>query len=232
MGLKKRNVLLRTPEYFSTNITDCFNFSKSKLTEAVYLSAEGMVQKKSDRELDNMGKLPPWATTWPGGQLTGISRNGRYSSNIGRYERVFGERFVDNSTSSVIFNKMRQQVALEAAQKACGEEVAGTVKRPKSYVTIVATVDLSDSERLKDILKTAMKAIGVAGSSRAQMMKREMDVDFYVERVIQSGFKKNVGAPLHNSALEPSSDELKTLKDYFVGERERVEKLARRPISW
>ena len=97
MGLKKRNVLLRTPEYFSTNITDCFNFSKSKLTEAVYLSAEGMVQKKSDRELDNMGKLPPWATTWPGGQLTGISRNGRYSSNIGRYERVFGERFVDNS---------------------------------------------------------------------------------------------------------------------------------------
>jgi hypothetical protein len=37
--------------------------------------------------------LPPWAMTWPSGQLSTFGRNGRYTTNINRYEEVFQKVF-------------------------------------------------------------------------------------------------------------------------------------------
>jgi len=34
--------------------------------------------------------MPAWALTWPGGQLSGIGRNGRFRQNIQRYENALG----------------------------------------------------------------------------------------------------------------------------------------------
>jgi hypothetical protein len=54
--------------------------------------------------------LPPWALTWPGGQLSGIGRNGRFSTNIQRYERVFHQFFggeKENNGLLTSFSKLK-----------------------------------------------------------------------------------------------------------------------------
>ena len=51
MGLTKPNTALRTKEYFSKSIGRALEFSKSPLTEAAYLSAEGVVEGRSPEEV-------------------------------------------------------------------------------------------------------------------------------------------------------------------------------------
>jgi hypothetical protein len=94
MGLTKWNTKLRGPDYPPKSLKDALRFSQSTPVQNSYWRAEQLVQTlKKDQNF----KLPPWAMTWPCGQLSVIGRNSKFVENIERYERIFGERFDSNN---------------------------------------------------------------------------------------------------------------------------------------
>lgn len=87
MKLNKWNAILRGPLYPPRSVEDAINYSQSDHVANMYQRAESLIIKtvESRRSLH----LPPWAVTWPGGQLSAIGRSSCFVSNVCRYERVF-----------------------------------------------------------------------------------------------------------------------------------------------
>ena len=248
-------------------LSDALAFSNGPLTTAVYLSAEGTVKARdASGDLDKF-ELPPWSLTWPGGQLTGIGRSGKFSENILRYERVFTSKFVERASSETL-NRLRSavmQVSNEAHTQLCdlaltsswavgsspvllrhnprvakrhadpsfaraqevvcgGESSAGAPKR--RFVSIVNLEEMNDSGDLKALLKNVMRCVGTHYG-----VQSDIKVDMYVEWTLQGGrggVVRNKGGG--GGAFEVGVEETTKLKLFFLGERERVEKLARRPM--
>lgn len=98
MGLTEWNIDLRSSSYPPTSFQKSIDFSLSNETETSYKLAEQLFQHANDKQ-DNINDsttsyfLPPWAMTWPSGQLSTFGRNGRYATNINRYEKVFQKVF-------------------------------------------------------------------------------------------------------------------------------------------
>mmetsp|Transcript_35981 Transcript_35981/g.84000 ORF Transcript_35981/g.84000 Transcript_35981/m.84000 type:complete len:190 (-) Transcript_35981:88-657(-) len=59
----------------------------------MYCRAEILASRavSSPSSLFSILRMPAWALTWPGGQLSGIGRNSSFVKNIERYERVFNK---------------------------------------------------------------------------------------------------------------------------------------------
>ena len=96
MGLNDFNASLRTDQYPPRDINSALEYSLGSNVNDLYQNANELysselLQKLRKENIDL--RLPEWAMTWPGGQLTGIGRNAKYSENINRYERVFGSVF-------------------------------------------------------------------------------------------------------------------------------------------
>ena len=89
MGLTEWNTTLRGEQPMTVN--DALDRSMSDTMQELYDKAEGLFPLNSAATSDYV--LPPWAMTWPGGQLTGVGRNGAFWTNIQRYETVFEEVF-------------------------------------------------------------------------------------------------------------------------------------------
>jgi hypothetical protein len=216
-------------------VGDALEFSMSALTDAVYLSAEGIFRPLSLAATCRK-QVPPWALTWPGGQLTGIGRNGRFAENIGRYEAVFERGFKEEGES---VNVLRARAASEAAAKAAtfGERGArrgereggeGGGGRRTKYVDIVNLADLNDARELGELLKGVSKRLGLGRGTPEAALKRDMAIDFYAERAVARKVVRNAGA---GGGVEVTPAEVARLKMHFVGERERVERLAGRPMK-
>lgn len=92
MGLTQWNTELRSPAYPPMTISGALDFSMSETVEEAYRMTEDLFPRRGKVQ-DKAFVLPPWAMTWPGGQLSGIGRNGRFASNIMRFERAFDEAF-------------------------------------------------------------------------------------------------------------------------------------------
>lgn len=99
MGLSKWNTTTRTPCYAPKTISRALAFSSSSEVDRMYEKAEELFRNSDEVESFS---LPDWAMTWPGGQLSGIGRNGLFFSNIQRYERVFSEEFGDPSNKPTV----------------------------------------------------------------------------------------------------------------------------------
>ena len=98
MGLVDWNTEIRTKDYPPHTLYEAIAFSLSDEVETMYRRAEDL-----SNENHGVAKtLPDWALTWPGGQLSGIGRNGRFAANIGRYERVFSHVFGESKNASTI----------------------------------------------------------------------------------------------------------------------------------
>ena len=98
MGLVHWNTDIRTKDYPPRSLSEAIEFSFSDEVETMYRRAEDLFNGN-----DAVVKtLPGWALTWPGGQLSGIGRNGRFAANIGRYERVFSHVFGNSKYASTI----------------------------------------------------------------------------------------------------------------------------------
>jgi hypothetical protein len=95
MLLNKWNVELRGTNYPPKSLKDAIQFSESAHVEELY----GKAEQKVIADLKNRRtiRLPPWAMTWPGGQLSALGRNSRFAENIARYEKVF--QSFDNTAS-------------------------------------------------------------------------------------------------------------------------------------
>jgi len=96
MNLTEWNTDLRSLAYPPSTLHDAIEFSLSEETEKLYVSAEQLFLRINNCQINNSKShyyLPPWAMTWPRGQLSTFGRSGRYAKNIRRYERVFSEAF-------------------------------------------------------------------------------------------------------------------------------------------
>jgi hypothetical protein len=90
MGLTGWNTTLRGEQPRTVN--DALDRSTSDTMQDLYNQAEGLFPLHST-EIKPEYVLPPWAMTWPGGQLAGVGRNGAFWTNIQRYETVFDKVF-------------------------------------------------------------------------------------------------------------------------------------------
>lgn len=99
MGLREWRHDIRTGAYPPSTISSAVAFSTSAEVKEMHARAERLGAEAMSRgDTGGLLILPAWAMTWPGGQLSGIGRNGAFASNIRRYEQVFRNQFGDSST--------------------------------------------------------------------------------------------------------------------------------------
>jgi hypothetical protein len=96
MGLTEWNTNLRSTQYPPTTIASAIQYSMSDYVTQLYLNAEKLVSQTSHDDCKpnttrRIRRLPSWAITWPGGQLSVVGRSGNYARNIQRYNQVFLE---------------------------------------------------------------------------------------------------------------------------------------------
>lgn len=132
MGLTEWNITLRNQSSPPLTVNDAIDYSMSDNVKDLYCKAEGLFQ-----EVNTDFVLPPWAMTWPGGQLAGIGRNGAFSTNIQRYEKVFKQVFGQQESRSSF---------VPASSKL-------------SYVNVVPLEYLKDSMKLSLTLTSLMQQV-------------------------------------------------------------------------
>ena len=200
MGLTEWNTDLRSKEYPPKSIGDALIFSQSQFIRSAYADAEHLAkmlitqQQKGTNPYYRMRRLPNWAITWPGGQLSTIGRSGKYQGNINRYNNVFHSIF--------------------------GEKVEDSLKRtPRAgFVHIVPIEDQSRGLLLKAALRPIF-ADCMARSAHRYCFADLTAIDCAIEKVcMEDNFntsRRNSGRSLANMDLEPSSSDIEGLAKYF-----------------
>ena len=218
MGLTAWNADLRTKLYPPHTIGEALKFSTSEAIQRMYSNAEDLVKIKeggSSTFLDNSVlatrhhyRLPPWAMTWPGGQLSTIGRNGRFSSNISRFENVFAAVFPNS----------------------------GTKKKGLKYVFVVPLECMSAGLQLAEALSAIMERasdrcyVDCIQSKRKSIFNHSKQAFAAIEQAIRIQFqntikvRRNSGTKLSNSDMEPTSQDEILLSKYF---RDEIEILSR-----
>ena len=88
------NTDIRSTDYPPKSISEALKFSQSDfVTNARQRAKTHILQKNMKRSY-----LPPWAMTWPGGQLSTIGINGLYTQNIENYQETFTQHFGPSSS--------------------------------------------------------------------------------------------------------------------------------------
>ena len=95
MGLNKWNKDIREEVYPPETIADAISDNFFRRMDVSYNSerAQNLVELLPQMNY----RLPNEMLTWPGGQLTGIGRNGMFFKNISRYEEIFNNAFENKS---------------------------------------------------------------------------------------------------------------------------------------
>jgi hypothetical protein len=97
-------------------------------------------------------------------------------------------------------------------------------------VKLVTLGDIADGDSLRKILKHVARSIG--NMTAKSSVATDMHIDFYVDNTMsRGGLKRNPGAPVDPS-IDPTEEEVRIIKDHFVGERERLEKVTKQVIRW
>jgi len=74
--------------YPPKSVVEAHSLSLSPEVSALYTQAEGLVPGVLD---GSAVRLPPWAITWPNGQLSAAGRNGVFADNIVRWQKSFAK---------------------------------------------------------------------------------------------------------------------------------------------
>jgi len=83
------NTDIRSTDYPPKSISEALKFSESDFVSNARQRAKiHILQQNTNRMY-----LPPWAMTWPGGQLSTIGVNGLYTQNIEKYQETFTQYF-------------------------------------------------------------------------------------------------------------------------------------------
>ncbi len=206
MGLTEWNTSLRSIDYPPKSIGDALKFSQSSFIRKAYDDAEHFAKKLITQQTSNnsfgyrIKRLPNWAITWPGGQLSTIGRSGKYSANISRYNNVFDALF--------------------------GEKVEDSLKRkPRAGFVHLVPIEKQSSGQL---LKTALRPIFAdcmirsahRGNKQPSFADLMANIDCAVDKVcaednFNTSRRRNSGSSLANTDLEPSSSDINELTKYF-----------------
>ena len=227
MGMSEWNTELRTDAYPPSTISDAVKFSLSPMTSLAYDNAEEWIQQhvmNGARSAQRHSKrercvLPEWAMTWPGGQLSGIGRNGAYASNIGRYERVFKQAFL---TERLLLLPPSSQLR---------------------YVNVIPLQNLVGFDSLKRTLTSIVKQIVMRDGDNNSRQRPSFDplrIEEYVSVALLTvasdnnagTVHRNPGSDMINNTLEPNGQDKKRMASTFVDEVRRLEEICRCDFGW
>lgn len=208
MNLEYWNTDLRSKYYPPKSIKEACEFSSSRQIQELYENAEKIVQAftKDEQRVIHRGifSLPSWAITWPGGQLTGIGRNGNFSSNIKRYERVFSNVFPSKSNNSSITPAESKLKYVNVVPLSCGKNS----NRRMQEVLI----------RIMMQVRTRQALLSASSSNLEKMilLKNEQGKG-ETDQSLAGGdhVHRNAGVKLAQSNMEPTESDLKQLKLIF-----------------
>lgn len=206
MGLSQWNTELRTQQYPPLSTSEALEYSSSDTVDKAYRKAEDLFVGSECSYV-----LPPWAMTWPGGQLSGIGRNGRYASNIMRYERVFSKVFSE------------QCVAGRTAQSSYKIPVSSNLR----FVNVVPLEFLRDEARLKSMLTSLVSQVDDRGGDCAPLLREQLG-RFHVS----NGIHRNASGILCDSNLEPTKSETKQLAQFFLADSTELGIMAGLDLAW
>lgn len=201
MGLSHWNTELRTPLYPPLSVSGALAFSLSDTVEEAYSMTEGLFAGDQCTYI-----LPPWAMTWPGGQLSGIGRNGRYMKNIQHYERVFSEAFPDDSG------------------KHWPDNVPKTSKL--RFVNVVPLEFLGSEDSLKSTLTSLMSQVDGRQGGSASLHEKMKDFK------MSNGIHRNATENTSDSSLESTSAEADQLKDFFFKDSTELGEATGLKLDW
>ncbi len=227
MGLTDWNTELRTNAYPPRTIGKALEFANSAEVERLYSNAADLVTAKNDSKcLENSTlatqyqyRLPPWAMTWPGGQLSTIGRNGKFCSNILRFETIFAAAFAKNA------NVVGKHTPKSSEEKN-GQKL--------NYVSVVPLECMSAGAPLADALTSIMEQAARRTYSNSDLpifnnAKESLAcIDQSIKTQFQSTIKvrRNSGTKLSNLDMEPTSEDEIMLSKYFQKEMESLSRLA------
>ena len=238
MGLSTWNHKLRTKQYPPISILEALQFSSSPMITQAYDHAENYIQKHLTAFDNRTIFIPPWAMTWPGGQLTGIGRNSKFADNIQRYERIFKSCFSCN-----------HQRSFPQFMKSSSENlrhVESTLMLPSEtnlqFVNVIPMENLTTTKSLNTTLSKIMHQVvlrNMCQKTKDSSIHDTISMMTLYENVIKKKFqhnndivRRNPGTRLMNQQLEPSQNDIQILADTFENEIKKLEQLCHYDFGW
>ena len=222
MGLKEWNTTLRSESYPPKTIVEALEFSKSEFVQYAYSNAETLGRNYLQQHCDGGGSnsfrrlfglfttgvkcLPPWAMTWPAGQLSTIGRSGNYSENIRRYNNVFSASF--------------------EGQKCDNSEKQSTSPDNKSGCVHIVPIEYqSDGSSLKMAMRPFISEVVLNCANRRKLAYATLmsSTDNAIDRLcaeqnFEVGHRRNSSTALSHAEFGPSNEDLSALAKHFKAE--------------
>ncbi|KAL7462636.1 hypothetical protein ACHAXS_003016 [Conticribra weissflogii] len=210
MGLKSWNTILRSENYPPRTIEEALQFSNSDFVRNAYFDAEKLIQSIMEtydqRTKSNIMvpfkpgvmRLPPWALTWPAGQLSAIGRSGHFVSNIQRYNKIFLSVF--------------------------GSRQAVNADKTESFVHVIPLHVQANGDLLKDPLRRILSDMLMRGAYRCKLcIPSSISI---IDRAItclcdfnlHGALRRNSSSSLDIPTIEPNARDVKILHEYFNAE--------------
>lgn len=210
MGLKEWNTELRSKQYPPKTIADAFKYSQSSCVQYSYENAECFVKTKL-KARGRILTLPPWAITWPGGQLSIFGKG--YSCNIKRYNNAFQSEFGEPTND------------MESTEDKVG------------WVHIAPLESQETGKQLKSLLRPILAAVVQRCVSRGNVSDTTslmQHLDYSLERVcngVTESIRRN-STPQTNQVFIANSRERTMMQDCFEKEINEMETMLCRLLAW
>jgi len=223
IGLTTWNTNLRSENYPPKSIQQALEFTNDKFVNEQYKYAEKyftLDSLKDDHDCcsNSSGrvKLPHWAMTWPGGQLTGIGRNGKFSSNINRFEKVFHEAFSSPTDDNQKLENNERQNLLSKKK--------GDFSLPQfQYVNVFPIEYLSDEKILKEFLVDILNKVALRKTGTERIHFEENMKHFAAEDIQLSNVHRNASSKqskIHGDDI--NTEGIDMLNDFFASEKKAL----------
>jgi len=227
IGLIEWNTDLRSQRYPPKSIADAIEFSESEFVKNAYSSAENLVanlieqQRNQPRSISKLltghiKYLPPWAITWPAGQLSTIGRSGHFAQNIKRFNDVFFAAF-GNSQGENSWEDLISPSSVESVQTIPNKVTTGQSEKSSCAIGLVHIVPLECQSNGKS-LKSVMSPV-LSGIVHRRKLPCATTIPVMNEALDKLWTEDNFVATRRNSSTalekEPSQEDLVILNEYF-----------------
>ena len=215
MGLTEWNTYLRSELYPPKTILQALEYSNSSFVLKAYKDAKELVQKKLSSSSQPILTLPPWALTWPGGQLSVIGKG--YSRSICLYNDVFQSEFGEITNGNKLLH---------------GENIK------VGYLYIATLASQESRNQLKYLLRSILSdGIQRHVNRRFQSVNHVVMhcVELALGRVCSSAnynCRRNSNPQSPDQTFLADSIERKALNEHFRSEAVEMESMLARPTGW
>ncbi|KAL7505164.1 hypothetical protein ACHAXN_002655 [Cyclotella atomus] len=217
MGLKEWNTDLRSKQYPPKTIKEAFGYSQSSFVQKAYSDAECLVKAKlsvKDSRCLYIVKLPSWALTWPGGQLSIFGKG--YTSNIEMFNSVFGSNFGQTTSNMAHTRRQRNKIG---------------------RIHIAPLEDQATGSRLKSLLRPVLTDVVQRCGARSSISGETLmhHVDHALRNVCASVVgdnRRNSNPQSSDQVLMADYTERNMLLEYFEQEISDMKLLLGDSLAW